>query len=213
MSKKIIFILAIFICIASFGQNQKATLYFRDGTIIEGLIKFTLFEDQIKFRKNKKSEKIIYDYKVLKKFETTEEGESVEYHYKINKSSRYITYPLVKLVEKGKKSLYSKQGWVYSAPMGPSGGVGQSYPVTIHYISDNESDFIYNISSKKVFRGKFKKAGAEYFKDCQSLSEKISSKELKYTDIVEIIKYYNENCGNKSEVEENSESTNTEIKN
>lgn len=197
------------------NKYKKATIYFRDETKKEGLAKVTFFDSKIKFKKNKKSEKVIYNYMDIDKLTILEGKENVTYQYKIHKHKDFKKpqYPLLEIVTIGKISLFSKDvthtsstpgfgsfsvNGSGSASYSPSmGGFSNSYSSIIYYLSKDNSDEIFYYMDKNILGGKFKKTASKYFKDCPELVKKIQSKEFKRGDIVEIVEYYNENCGEK----------------
>ena len=209
MSKKIIFLLVLFISVASFGQKakglymkkQKATLYFRDGTTLEGLAKITSFND-IKFIKNKKSKKITYNSKLVYKLIIHNKNVDIEFHYKI-----VFERPnpiLLEVAVNGRLSLYRElQVSYYNA----------STPIL--YVAKNNSDFAYIIghTSSGSTSNRSKKEILNYVEDCPSLVKLIQNKKYKSKNIEWIVKYYNEHCGKENIASQKEESTNTEIKN
>ncbi|MCF6280409.1 MAG: hypothetical protein L3J14_08690 [Flavobacteriaceae bacterium] len=82
--------------------------------------------------------------------------------------------------------------------MGINGGfVGMnSYTITSYYVSKHDEPLLTYLGAKgSLFSKNFKKAASEYFSDCPKLVWMIKNKELKKRDIVEIVDYYNKNCG------------------
>lgn len=202
--KKILFTLILLITLSSFSQNQKATLFFRDGTSLEGLARITNFGDKIKFKKDKNSEKIIYNSQKVDKIVIRENDEDITYQYKIIKNRK--TPLLLEPLKEGKVTLYRdlKQGYSpgmqmggYSAGgMGMNFGGGRSYSISSYYVSKDNGNIVIHLGDKgTIFTKNFKKAASEYFKDCSELVKKIQSKEFRKRDVVDIVEYYNENCG------------------
>lgn len=222
--KKII-LLILFFAITSFSNAQmgiipyinkykSATLYFRDGTIKEGLAKITVLDEKIKFKKNKKSKKSIYDYSKIDKIIILETKGFVTYQYKIikKKNVKKPQYPLLKILEKGSLSLYSiEQTGTITSP-GLSGydvnmngknvhvastkGMSTYFSSKSYYISKGNSTEVFSINNTNILGGKFIKSASKYFKDCPELVKKIESKEFRRNDIIGIVQYYNQNCGN-----------------
>jgi hypothetical protein len=201
--KKILFTLTLLICLSSFSQKQKATLYFKDGTKITGLAKIT-GSDRIKFRKNRKASKIKYTYKELTKIEIyyTDEIKMFEFKKIREKKKRE---ELLEVILKGKVTLYKDVKHYYnsgfSVGVGRYGGVNTTMmmnqgSITSYYVSTEEENVVSHIRSNTFFNKNFKKVIAEYFKDCPSLVTKVENKEFRKNDIYEIVEYYNENCGN-----------------
>lgn len=196
------------------NKYKNATIYFRDGTVKEGLGKITLLDDKIKFKANKKADKEIYDYRELDKITFKEKKEDKTYQYKIfkKKNVKKPQYPLLEIEVIGNFSLFSKEvtytastpgfgghsfsvgGNSFSTPA--TGGFNYSNTYKVYYITKKNSDEVYFIFDKKILGGKFIKSARKYFEDCPLLVEKINSKEFKRNDIIEIIEFYNKNCGN-----------------
>lgn len=201
--KQLLFTLTLLITLSSFSQNQKATLFFRDGTSLEGLARITNFGDKIKFKKDKNSEKIIYNSQKVDKIVIRENDEDVTYQYKIIKNRK--TPLLLEPLKEGKVTLYRdlKQGYSPGMQMGGYGvggmgmnfGGGRSYSISSYYVSKDNGNIVIHLGDKgTIFTKNFKKAASEYFKGCSELVKKIQSKEYRKRDVVEIVEYYNENC-------------------
>ncbi|MFK5880041.1 MAG: hypothetical protein QM478_11185 [Flavobacteriaceae bacterium] len=210
--RKLLLVLTLLFTIASFGQKQKATLYFRDGTILDGLAKITPFND-IKFRENKNSKKNTYDSKLVYKLILEEKGRSTEYHYKI--VFERLNPILLAVLLKGRLAVYRETQVNYDGSTSPILYITKDDSDLAHILgytgfSDNSSLFkpdyndLSNYGSKS---NKFKKEILTYIEDCPDLVDKIKNDLYKRKSIDEVINFYNENCGGKLE-----ESTNTEIK-
>jgi len=64
---------------------------------------------------------------------------------------------------------------------------------TRFYVSKNNDTTIVEFPTKTVFKS-FKKNASIFFKDCSELVEKIRKKELKKSNIIEIVEFYNNTC-------------------
>jgi len=200
--KKVFIIISLLFFIPIVAQKQKATLYFKDGTSLKGLAKFTIFGNEIKFRKEKGSERIIYDSQKIDKILIRKNDRDVMYQYKIIKNKNNPI--LLELIEAGKVTLYRdlKHRYSQGVPIAdargnwssnPSGGT--YYTISNYYVSKDNEDFVFHLGSKGSFFSKnFKKAASNYFKDCSVLVDKIQNKKFRKRDIVEIVEFYNENC-------------------
>lgn len=167
------------------AQYNKGTVVFKDSTYSKGLIKIRTFGG-IKFKPNKESEAVNYDYNKIEGFDI--DGEKYLYEKYVSD----ISPRLLKERITGKITLYSTD--IYShgniIPQGFAGS-GMSFgggTATIFYIkTDNE---LIRIGAK------IKKKHLEFFSSCPSLIEKIKERELKKREVFEIITYFN-NCGQK----------------
>lgn len=199
--KKLIILLIVLSSTISYSQRQKATLFFKDGTKIEGLAKITSFGDKIKFKKNKKSEKVFYNSQQIDKIVIRENDVDKTYQYKIIKNKN--TPQLLEPLKEGKVTLYRdlKQGYNPGMSMGGFGAGGMtfgggSYSISSYYVSKDGGNIVIHLGdSGTIFTKNFKKAASEYFSDCAELVKKIETREYKKRHIVEIVEFYNENCG------------------
>ena len=108
--KKIITIICLCFLLKGIAQNKKATLYFKDGTILTGLAKKTDF-NEIKFRINKESKNVKYDSRTISKMILNEGKVDVEYVYRTipDRKNPVLLEPL----EKGNITIYKikKKTW------------------------------------------------------------------------------------------------------
>lgn len=198
--KKLLFILTLLITLSSFGQDQKAIIYFRNGTELKGLASITDSGSKIRFKKAEKAKKIIYDSQKVDKIVIRENDKDVLYQYKIIKNKKKPL--LLEPIKEGKVTLYKivNQGYnpsVYTGNGYGSGGWsnGNYYSISSYYVSKDNGNIVIHLGEKgTIFTKNFKKAASEYFNDCSELVEKIQSKEFRKRDIVEIVEYYNGNC-------------------
>lgn len=194
--KKIIVLSFLLVTFFSFSQNQKATLFFKDGTHQSGYAKI-IGSDEIKFKKDKKAKKEIYNSDTIEALYILENDKNVVYHYKKVKNKKNLK--LLELLEKGILTLYRDLNQGYTAGfaaggVGGFGGGGRHYSISSYYVSKDENSEVYHLGSTDLFSKNFKKAATDYFKDCPSLVSLIEARKLKKKDIVEIVQYYNKNC-------------------
>jgi hypothetical protein len=183
---------------AQIGNSfETATLNLRNEEIIKGEAKI-LGDGTIKFRKNNKSEKIIYTYRKVKKLVVYEDGINESYKYKIIRGKRPKLMKVIKEYP-NKINLY---GIKYSVAVGHGIGIG---PISLgltdnfyhYYVNKGNGDTVIKLgSSQQVYGSRhFKKTALKFFKDCPSLIKKIKDKEFnrrKHTE--EIIDYYKNEC-------------------
>ena len=198
MKKKLLLTIVLFSTILG-AQNQKATLYFRDGTKLKGLAKLIRGGTEVKYRKDKKSKVIVYNSQKIDKITIRQSDIDVPYQYKIIKKKSHPT--LLEILKIGKVTLYRTvninyygEFYPYGAA-GPRTGGGYSRTVIYYYASKNNSDFVTRLGKRGSLLSKnFRKSIIKYFNDCPELVAKIKSKEFRKRDIVEIVEFYNTNC-------------------
>jgi hypothetical protein len=200
MKKIILTIGILIISLNCKSQNQKATLYFRNGDTIQGLAKMSAW-GKIRFRKNKQSTTENYDGKTVSKFDIEEDSSYIPntYIYKLLQNKDYSSRPvLMKMITEGKINLYKITTTGTSAPMGFGGmgmGMGMSYSYENYYVCRDNSDIVIKLTTLGTFMGEnFIKAASEYFNDCIDLVNKIENKVYRKKDIEEIVKFYNTKC-------------------
>lgn len=214
--KKIVIIIAFLFVLPITAQKEKAILHFKDGTSLKGLVKITIQEDQIKFRKDKKSKKVIYNSKEVQSIEIYDKetdlfnlkGDTKHAHYYYKKIKNKETYPprLLEIILDGKVKLYLD--YIESSTpsyIGPNGMMmgGGSQSISKYYVSKENEYLVTHLGDRgNLFSKNFKKAASEYFKDCPSLVKKIQDKVYGKKDIEAVVTYYNTECFKK--IKENS---------
>jgi len=196
--KKTIFILALLFILPMAAQKNEATLYFRDGTVLEGFAKISqrAFSVKIKFRKKIGAKKIFYtskelEYFKIKKRENNKISIRTYWYKKISGDS----YTLLEQKEKGKVNLFVLFQVNHSSMPGPNGPIMTSSSISSYYVAKENEESLTHLGSKGSLFGKnFKKAASEYFRDCPELVKKIQDKEYRKKHIEKVVKYYNENC-------------------
>jgi len=198
--KKLLFTFTLLITLSSFGQKQKSTLFLRDGTTLEGLAKITPF-NKIKFRATKKSKKVIYDSKTVKSIIIQEKkSKNVEYVYRVilDRDNPILLIPL----KKGKITIYKE---IQKNPGGTK--------ITALYLSNKKEIIAHKLGYINFRIIPFIEKGIPFFsifnntkksilkklnpfiKDCPIIVKKLNNNEFKRHNLIEIVQYYNENCG------------------
>lgn len=194
--KSIIISVLLFSSISIYSQSffESGEIFYRDGTNEKGYIKIKYSE--IKFKKkitDKKHQE--YTYRKVKKLILADARENKIYEYKIIKDKKKSIIKLLNLVLLGDVALYQIEHFDTVGNY----GLTYSYKGASYYLveSNNES-FATFIGSKSIAVGRknIKKGLIKYFKDCPDLINKLKNKKFKKRDIVEVVEYYNENCGN-----------------
>jgi hypothetical protein len=206
--KSVIVLSCLVMTTLGFSQNNKCIIYFKDNTKVEGLGKLKM-DGQVKFRLNEDSEKVFYEPKFIDRVEMNE-GRLVTYKYK--KIDDFGSEWLEVLVD-GKACLYTNS-ITYNNPSmgmgGMNGGMGFSGggTVTYYYANHTGENTVYRIATYGGISRRFKKTGANFFKDCPTIVEKIENGTYKKDDLEQIVKFYNlSNCGEGKE-----EALKTEVK-
>ena len=161
------------------AQYQSGTIYFKNGETKKGFIK-KRNHDGIKFKENKDSKLIIYDHNHITGYDTL----IGYYRYK----NEYKSSPILfELLTRGKINLYSLQksspGSAIPGVVGATFGGGTSS----YYFIEKGERFMklgYRVNKGNLF----------YFTDCPILIKKIKSKEIKGSNVYEIIDFYNTHC-------------------
>jgi len=196
--KKTILLLTIFISTITFSQKDNGKIYLKNGEVKTGFIRLGLFstfglasENTVVFKKNKKSkEKTKYTLNDIDKIELKKKG---TYFMKKNEKGNILITNLI--YESSPLSIYFYWESAFDGGKSP----------TYYFQKGNEDlKLIYrglgNTSNKKM---------RKYFSDCPKLVEYIKSRTFeKYVErspkfkdkskltskLIEIVKYYNENC-------------------
>lgn len=205
--KNTILLITILFTVINYGQTQKAKLYLRDGTILIGFAKIK-DDGIVKFNKNingKKSEK--HNYKTLKSLDIVEkDDQEATYKYKIVPDFGPI---LLKIISEGDSQLclYSypikmkNSSGYWSGGMYFATGGNSEFIVNRYYISYDKSDnIVLKLWSDTYGKGNkyFRKTVPPFFKDCQSLVDKINNETFGMNDIDKIVNFYNQNCNDKN---------------
>ncbi|MCL7764434.1 hypothetical protein MPF19_13490 [Polaribacter sp. Z014] len=187
--------IAIFSFLLSSAQYKKGIIFLTDSTEIKGLIKVRTL-DGIKYKENDSSSVKKLNDRQLIGYNITEDGIETKYRFKKIESKfknkqrfgpgRKIKTDQkirMKIVRSGKINLYS----VFVSNAGSAMGMG--LPVSSGNLYYIEKD------NKTIKLGtKIKSKYYYLFEDCPELIKKIKTKELKHTNLIEIIEYYNKNC-------------------
>jgi len=203
--KKIIFILVFLVILPLAAQKNKATLYFRDGTVVEGLAKITS-KKKIKFRKKKGSKKELYNYEDLDRVKITfNNWDRLTISTYFYKKTELNKYSLLREIIKGKLSLYEKKIINSGDDWTPMSTSDSGY-----YVWKQDDEIAVLLASHKhsdnIFSKKYKKTALRYFHDCPVLVKKIENNEFQTTispfgqsinkgkNIKKLVNYYNEKC-------------------
>lgn len=180
------------------GQKTKGVLVFKNGETKKGLVKLS-GSNSVKFRAKKKEKAVKYDFSTLEyaKIYIGEEAKIYKYVAVVNKETPIILEELIV----GKVTLYNLHTQGYSSGFSPMAGGGApmytggaSYSINNLYVLKEGEDKASHLGSDHLFSKNFKKAASAFFKDCDSLVQKIQNKEFKKKEIKEIVEFYNDHC-------------------
>ena len=181
-----------------FGANAQwnsGTLYFKNGEVKKGEIKFNGTE-HIKYRTSKDEKKVKYHFSELEKLDLSKGSINAIYVYLLLEEN---LFQVVRQLETGKVNLYSLVRTYYgpSTMPGSGGGVmtmGHTNNINHLFVKFIDDELPTHLGSNQLFTKNFKKAVSEFFKDCQVLVQKIENKEYKKKDIQQIVAFYNKEC-------------------
>jgi uncharacterized protein involved in tellurium resistance len=184
----------------NFNSYEKATLKLRNGDVLEGEAKITN-EETIKFRNG--DDKETFTYRNLKSFTIVEDYEKESYVFKIIAGKTPRLMKIIKEYE-GRINLYAIEyknnnpGNLNSNTSGLNMNTGVTFDVTEFYVNKDGGHEVIKLGNNHPVFGKrhFKNTVHEFFKDCTALMEKVEKNEFKRNDMISIIEFYNDNCGN-----------------
>lgn len=189
-----IFALLLFMISSAQAQWNKGTLYFRNGDVKKGLVKFNGTE-KIKYKSNKEAKKVKYHFADLEKLDLSGKGIHGIYVYLLLEEN---LYQVVKQMETGKVNLYSLIRTYYAPSAMPGTGgtmtMGNNVNINHLFVKAEGDEYPTHLGSNDLFSKNFKKAASEFFKDCPILAQKIQNKTYKKRDIQKIVAFYNQKC-------------------
>jgi len=193
--KKYFLILSILFTSILNAQKQNGTIFFKDGTTKNGLLKITN-NHKIKFKINENSEDVLtYSSLEVEKIEIEFKKNRKEVKvYKDTESLFQSSDKLLTLLEEGKVNLYMDMLHVDNG-------------VQLIYYVDKKKEKLTKIYPVGFMGNGSDKAIEEYFQDCPTLLELLKreafrkfvkmKKGLKSQyRLEEIVKYYNQKCDN-----------------
>lgn len=200
--KILLSLLAVLFTVSFYSQKGKATIFFKEGKSLKGIVKIK-HTGVIKYQKKKRAEKVIYDFNNIDHIDMYQGGDVATYVYlkvKGKTSSRVLEE-----MATGRANLYRivTEGTTGGMPMGTGAGgmgmgmgmtMGHSYTLKSYYICKEGEKEVNYLGSTNWLSKSFKKAASEYFNDCPVLAKKIIEREYKKRDIREIVDFYNTEC-------------------
>lgn len=211
MLKKLFFIPFLFLSLSTIAQDQEATLYFRDGTSIEGY-----GELKMEKRALRSPKKGVILFKTSET-DTADEwsGEDVDriefpgdnfskkiYQFVHLPDDKDTRYALLQLIGEGEVKLYAS---IDPEPGKKRYQTTHDRGVNGPFVSVNEVEYkpdYYvkraNESKLTMFIGNKKRIG-EYFMSCPGIMERLKSNEFSVKTLEQIVEYYNDFCAEDSQ--------------
>lgn len=188
-----IIVIVLFISSCALAQTrEEGEIYLSSDKVLKGYVKFATMYFGIQLKKPK----VFYwdqpkggkrtVYRATEVDSVVIPSASTFYSYFIEDSKKKDFF---KVLYKDNVSLVGKTQIIADTPTN-IGGSSDEY-----WILRNDSQQVYPLHQTTSWGRGLRSYAKEYLKDCPSLVEKISNKELRLSDIFEIIKYYN-NCIN-----------------
>lgn len=204
--KKLLLFLCFFISIHAIAQHSwtAGTVYLKNGTVKEGLLRITRVskdfiafngKQRVKFKATKEAKKEKFDHTQVEKvvFDNAD-AETVEYVYIPVSETKHELF--TKIVN-GKADLYARV---------VSFTANDCFPGTINRTwamfngDDSEEFYVWREGEKiasplitlRISRS-FRKRAMEYFADCPELVEKLEDRSYRDENIKDVVKTYN-NC-------------------
>ena len=203
MNKKSIIFVLILIVNFAFSQDQEATIFFNDGTAIEGF--GSINKNKIYFRASLNDKADSWFYDMVKGITFLGFQSIVKYEYvSLNEFSKPEPQ-LLEVVEEGNVILYAKISESYMGAGFNSNGfnIQSNRIVTNNVVSyrsgrENVTTELYVKRANEKYplslNSSFYSRTTKYFSDCDVLSKKIDKGEFSKSKILEIVQYYNDIC-------------------
>ncbi|MGH1387408.1 hypothetical protein [Kordia sp.] len=204
--KKIVLLICILVSFQTFAQHgwTEGTLYLKNGTAKNGLIKFPRVskdlisfsgKQKVKFKKNKKAKKEKFDHKQVDKIVFTyEDSQTAVYRYIAVSNKKH---ELFKVITKGTTTLYARSVSYTSSPAVFHPGTMQPIMYDFNdfdefYVLKKGEKIALPLITIRISRS-FKKRAMEYFADCPRVVAKLKDKTYRKEDVETVVKAYN-NC-------------------
>ncbi|WP_409417235.1 hypothetical protein [Flavobacterium sp. PS2] len=200
---KNLLIFLLFFSTPIYAQNQECIIYFKEGDSIEGFA--SLKFNKIKFKISPDDKPDTWDYEHIKKI--TFLG------FEINRTFEYVTLnsldkpKLVETITKGEATLYKKLGSDYSLfdqisnphdklqsrSTNINGQYSQARDVPEFFYVKKEKDKYPTCLNCGVINS-WRRNTSKFFADCDFIVKKLKGDKWLFTDIEEIVNFYNDIC-------------------
>jgi len=189
----------------SYGQYDwtEGILVLKNGDTLAGQIQLPMIskdliafngEEKVKYRKDRKSDKVKYDESQVSKVIFKNSDTEIAYFEYVKLSEK--EKGLFKIIIKGKVTLYARSVSMSSANYMNTGGIGFSmwsysyYDFNEFYVLKENETIALPLITARISRS-FKKRAIEYFYDCPVLISKLEDSTFKKEDVREIVSFYN----------------------
>jgi hypothetical protein len=191
------------------AQDQKATLFLKNGSTLEGWAKITS-NNNIKYRATKEGKFEVWTYDSIDYIEFYNEDQVFTFEYIYFRHRKEGT--LMEVLTEGEITLYSKNPDVYDAITGGDSGLSfgskrtSNSEVAPNSVLDQENSprlrrdlYLKKKSGLPIlatvsFLRNWKKLMKDYFKDCPILVRKIENNEFGSENLIEMVEFYNDIC-------------------
>ncbi len=195
--KKIIIFLFLFFSINSIAQYYvEGDLYFKDGTMTTGLAHINVFNDKIKFKKNKDEKRISYNHKSVDKLILRRDTIQKEFRYK-KTLGRRAPRLLELIIQNDNISLYAE---ILELHMYGLVGVILKIPTkfvyTYYIVKKNSDRAVFFGDTDFTVHKRFKEITRKHLKNCEEVLSKIENREYKIKHAQEVVRHYNKRCNN-----------------
>ncbi len=195
---KCFFFWAILLPFFTFSQSEVGTVYFKDGSVIQGLVKLKK-NGEVKYLNNNTKETNIYNHRAISEVKVLDNSKLITYTYKIIKGQKKPKWVMI-LMGKSNLCLYGimKNGSP-PIPIDPNSSNPQIFtPMSStikHFVGKRTESSIHSFDKTIYDKGKNRiERLLAYFRDCPGLCKKIEKKELNKHDLQGMVEYYNKNC-------------------
>ncbi len=197
-----LFVFILFVNFA-FSQDQEATIYFNDGTAIEGF--GSIKKNKVYFRASLDDKADNWSYDMVKGITFVGFEFTVKYEYVTLDEFSKPDPQLLEVVEEGNVILYARiRESFMGASFNSSGFNIQSNRITTNNVvsyrsgRENVTTELYVKRANEKFptslNGSFYKKAEKYFSDCEVLAKKIDKGVFSKDNILEIVQFYNDIC-------------------
>lgn len=175
---------------------SEAIIHFNDGTSIAGIGRLNMIatsrEDIIEFKVSEEDKADQWRADEVKGITIVFDEKVVQFEFL--KVSKYSFSEIYEVITEGSVKLYRNRKNKFSptSSMNSDGSIqssGGNSKRNIYYMKRESEEFPTRIKDNYI------KSTTEYMKDCPVIVDKIKNHEYNYSQIPELVDYYNANCG------------------
>lgn len=194
-------ILSTFLILMSFNaisaQLNRIEVTLNNDKVLYGYGTISPNRTKIVFRETKFSDRIKYDHDDVKLLRVRNDSTTTyKFYYVTGRTTERDRVQLIPIPTiNGKINLhYEDFAGTYTQMHGNGFNSYGTDHITLHYISKPGENTAYYLGKANTNSERFSKFAKTFFKDCPILIEKMNDKAFRKKGIVEIVKFYNENC-------------------